>query len=79
MELFGRQLPLLYIFFIPYIPFIIFLLILFSPVIFIWIIADLITNFSLGFFSIFNMIMDIILPPVKSCPSSSALSGGKRK
>lgn len=75
MELFGRQVPLLYIFLIPYIPFVLFMLMIFSPLLFIWIIADMLTNYSLGFFSIFHMLIDFVLPPIKICPPSSAEKG----
>lgn len=74
MELFGRQIPVLYIFLIPYVPFFLFLLFIFALPIFIWIVGDLITNFSLGFFSVFNMVLDLAFPRVKACP----LSGGKK-
>jgi hypothetical protein len=72
MELFGRQVPLLYIFLIPYIPFVLFILILFMPLLFIWIIADMLTNYSLGFFSVMRMLIDFVLPPIKICPPSLA-------
>lgn len=77
MEILGRQVPLLYILLLPYIPFVLFWLIIFSPLFFIWIIGDVLTNFSMGFFMVFNMVLDFMFPRVKVCPS--ALTGGTRK
>ena len=78
MEIGGRQISLLYILLIPYIPFVLFWISLFSPLFFIWIIGDVLTNFSFGFFSFFNMIIDFMFPKVKICPPTN-LSGGKKK
>ena len=76
MELIGRQIPLLYILLVPYLPFVLFWIFIFSPIFFIWIIGDVLTNFSLGFFAVFNMVLDVVFPKIKVCPSN--LSGGKK-
>jgi hypothetical protein len=76
MEFWGRQIPLLYILLLPYIPFLLFWLIIFSPLFFIWIIGDVLTGMSLGFFKMFDIIVDFMFPRVKIC-NPNQLRGGK--
>ena len=80
MHLFGREVSLLYIFTIPYIPLVLFLSIILLPLLFIWLLVDMLTGGILLFFPTFRIIGDFMFPYIKVCPTvPSGQTGGKRK
>jgi len=77
MQLFGREVSLLYIFTLPYLPFLCFWSLILLPLIFIWLLTDILTNGYMLFFPTFRLIGDFMFPHIKVCPSGQ--NGGGRK
>jgi hypothetical protein len=78
MQLFGREVSLLYIFTIPYLPLVFFWALIFLPLLFIWLLTDILTGGITLFFPTFRMIGDFMFPHIKVCPSGQN-GGGKKK
>jgi hypothetical protein len=77
MQLFGREVSLLYIFTLPYLPFLCFWALILLPLIFFWLLTDILTNGYMLFFPTFRLIGDFMFPHIKVCPSGQ--NGGGRK
>ena len=77
MQLFGREVSLLYIFTLPYLPFLCFWSLILLPLIFFWLLTDILTNGYMLFFPTFRLIGDFMFPHIKVCPSGQ--NGGGRK
>jgi hypothetical protein len=69
MQLFGREVSLLYLFTIPYLPLFGFGLLFLVPLLFVWLLIDTFTNGLLRFFPTFRIIGDFMFPYIKVCPS----------